>query len=85
MLKSDNEIPASTLFIHGFDSDTKDILSYVNRFGKDKLNKNQISICLEQRTNKPDECIMIALSELGMKINAESYKIGKALGILGEN
>ena len=90
MLKSGDKIPASTLFIYGFDSDAKGIMSYLNRYGKDKLNKKQISLCLQQRTNKPDQCTMIALSELGMKeipvyVDAESYKIGKALGILGEN
>ena len=87
MLKSGEEIPATTLLIHPSGSSIDDTLDYINIYGADGLNDNQLFVDFNQRTDNPDHCVFFALKNLGIKevpmyVDNDTYKLANALGIL---
>jgi len=86
MLKSGEEIPASTLYLTSCIG-SSGLENYVELYGADKLNKNTIIADFNQETDKPDHCIFEAFKDLGMKkipvyMDDDSFEIAKTLGIL---
>ncbi len=87
MLKSGDEIPATTLSIIPDSANIDDAINYVKKFGIDLIDPGVFFVSLEQRTDKPDHCVFFALQNLGMKnipvyMDINTYKIANALGIL---
>jgi len=87
MLKVGNKIPATTFYITSMGTDVEDTLEYINRFGADNLNDNQLFFAFSQRTNKPDHCLFFALKEMGINnipvyVNEDTFRIASELGIL---
>lgn len=87
ILKSGDRITPQTLSIKylGDDSTPESLQRYVERFGKDKLNPNSISIWQEQRGN--DFNTYYGLKDLGFKsipvyLNKDSYNNAQTLGLL---
>lgn len=86
MLKSGDKFPTTTLHIVPNFSSIEDTLEYIEKFGKENLNDDMISILFSQQTNEPDNCVYFALKDLGMDkipvyVNKDSYAIGNALGL----
>lgn len=86
MLKSGDEIPASTLHITSVSSQ-EDLLDYIKRYGADKLNSQQLIMDFSQKTDDPDHCMYFAFKDLGMNkipvyVDKDTYQIADALGIL---
>lgn len=89
MLKKGDKLPATTFVIRNQSGagTTEDAVNYIKRFGADRLNDNQLFIGFDQRTDDPDHCVFFALRDLGMQdipvyVDADTQKIGVALGIL---
>ncbi len=87
MIKSGQSIPVTTLSITPSTGYMDDVLEYIDKFGAENLNKDQLFVDFIQRTDDPDHCVYFALSKLGMKdipiyIDGGSFKIARALGIL---
>ena len=88
MLKTGDEIPATTLWISPSGSKVDDTLDYINTWGADNLNKEQIFVEFNQvEEDDPDHCIFFALKNMGIKevpvyVNEDTYKLASALGIL---
>ena len=85
MLRSGDEIPATTLTIHD-PSGNEDLRRYVNRFGADRLNNEQIFIDFNQKTDDPDHCVYFALRDMGIDkipvyVDSQSYEAGSILGL----
>ena len=86
MLKSGDEIPASTLYINP-EMGKDNMLEYIKRFGKERINPDSIYINFSQRTDKPDHCVFFAMKDRGMTeipvyMNQDSYEVANALGIV---
>lgn len=86
MLKSGNEIPATTLYITPW-STKEEALDYIKNWGSSNLNDDSISVDFNQRTDDPDHCMYFAMKNAGMTsipvyVNNDTYELGKALGIL---
>lgn len=87
MMKSGDKLPATTLYINPTGESTDDAVEYVKKFGKDRLNENQLSFMFTQRTDDPDQCMYFGMKDLGMDkipmyVNKDTYKIADALGLL---
>ncbi len=87
ILRSGDEITPQTLLIRYLDNDStpESLKKYIERFGKDKLNPNSISIWQEQRDINYNA--YYGLKDLGFKripvyLDKDSYKNAQALGIL---
>lgn len=86
MLKSGNEIPATSVYINPV-SGKDSMIEYIEHFGKDKINPSSIFIGFEQKTNDPDHCMYFAMKDAGMKeipvyMDQDSYELANALGIV---
>lgn len=86
MLRKDDNIPVSTLYIIPNGSD-EDFIKYVDCWGPDLLNSNQIYIGLAQSDDEPDHCMYFAMKELGMKkipvyVNQATRTLCEKLGLL---
>ena len=89
MLKSGDEIPATTLSIIPDSANIDDAIDYVKKYGIDLIEPGVLFVSWEQRTDSPDHCVFFALQNLGMKnipvyMDVNSYKLANALGILEE-
>ena len=87
MLKTGEEIPATTFCIMPRGNSIEETLEYIDTFGAKNLNHEQLFIGFDQRTQKPDHCVFFALKEMGMKnipvyVESDTYEIANALGIL---
>ncbi|MBR1617800.1 hypothetical protein IJ670_06575 [bacterium] len=85
MIKSGEKIPATTLHIASY-SDNQDLRRYVNNFGVENLNEEQVMLDFVQQTDNPDHCVFFALQDLGMDkipvyVDEKSYEAGKILGL----
>ena len=85
MLRSGDEIPASTLIIHN-PSNNEDLKKYVDNFGAENLNDGQIMTYFTQSTDDPDHCIYFALKDKGINeipvyVDKQSYEAGNILGL----
>ena len=92
IIKSGDKILATTLFINPeegyfeFGKGNKHLKKYVETFGVERLNKDQIGLYFAQRTNQPDHCTYFALRDLGMGkipvyVNNQNLETGKILGL----
>ena len=86
IIKSGDKIPATTLHINATGESTDDTVDYINKFGADRLNDDQLVLMFTQRTDDPDHCMFFGMKDLGMDkvpvyVNNDTYKIGNALGI----
>ena len=86
MLRCGEKIPATTLMIYDHNADNEKLKRYVDRFGVNNLNKNQIFADFNQRTDKPDHCVYFALKDMGINkipvyVDDKSYEAGKILGL----
>jgi len=86
ILKSGDKISATTLMIYPTGETVDDAVNYIEKFGADCLNHNQLSVMFIQKTEEPDQCMYFGLKKLGMdKIpmyaDKNSYKLGNALGL----
>ena len=92
MIKSGDKITATTLFINpeegyfSFGEGNKRLKKYVETFGIERLNKEQIGLFFCQRTNQPDHCTYFALKDLGMDkipvyVDKQGYEAGRILGL----
>ena len=86
MLKSGAEIPATTLSIRPVSSSNDDLIKYINRFGVENLNSEQIFVDFNQETDNPDHCVYFALRDLGFEnvpvyVDSETLQLGEKLGI----
>lgn len=86
MLKSGNEIPASTLYLTPI-SGKKEMLDYINVFGAENINPESLMVDFSKRTSEPDHLMFFAMADAGLTeipvyVDDDSYEIGKALGIL---
>ncbi|MCR5265381.1 MAG: hypothetical protein K6E29_02155 [Cyanobacteria bacterium RUI128] len=87
MIRSGDKLPATTLYITPTGESTDDAVNYIKRFGKDRLNEDQLSFMFTQRTDDPDQCMYFGMKDLGMDkvpmyVNKDTYKIADALGLL---
>lgn len=87
MLKSGDEIPATTLWINPIGESLEDTLRYIDIFGADRLNDKQLMVEFNQTTDDPDHCVAFALKNLGIKevpmyVDNDTYQLANALGIL---
>ena len=87
MLKSGDTFPVSTISITPDSANIDDAVAYIKKYGIDLIEPGLLFVDFNQRTNDPDHCVYFALQDLGMKnipvyMNANSYKIADALGIL---
>lgn len=85
MIKSGDEIPASTLYITPWNG-TKDALDYMEKYGSENLNKNSISFDLNQTTDSPDHCMYFAMKDAGMTavpvyVDKDTYQLGLAMNL----
>lgn len=85
MLKSGDDIPASSLYITSM-TGTNDALDYIEHFGKENLNQDSISFCLSQKTNAPDHCMYFAMKDAGMAavpvyVDDNTYRLGLAMDL----
>ena len=85
MLRSGDKIPASSLAIYNL-SGNQDLKYYVESFGADNLNKEQLIIGFNQKTDDPDHCIYFALKDMGFDnipvyVDDETYEAGRILGL----
>lgn len=86
MLKSEEEIPAATLYITPWSS-KEDALDYISKWGSENLNDNSVNIDLSQRTNAPDHCMYFAMKDAGMTsipvyVDNDTYELGQAMGLI---
>ena len=86
MIKSGDKLPATTLYITPTGESTEDTVSYIKKFGADRLNEDQLSFMFVKRTDDPDHCLYYALKNLGMDkvpvyVDKDTHSIGSALGI----
>lgn len=86
MLKSGNKFPATTLCISPNGASLEDTLEYIEKYGANRLNDDQLSFYFDKRTNDPDHCVYFALRNLGMEeipvyVSFDSYKLGSVLGL----
>lgn len=89
LLKSGDKITPQTLSIRYLDDDStpESLRRYVERFGKNNLNPDSISIYQEQRGDRTDINTYYGLKDLGFKkipvyMDKDSYKNAQALGLL---
>lgn len=85
MLRNGDSIPATTLIIRN-SSGNEDLREYVDRFGAENLNNNQIFVTFNQKTDDPDHCTYFALKDMGMNkipvyVDSQSYEAGVILGL----
>ena len=83
-IRSGEKFPATTLFIST--SNTNALVNYIDRYGADNLNNNQVSLDFSGRTLGQDQCVYFALKNLGLKkvpvyVDAQTYLIGNKLGL----
>ena len=86
MLRCGEVIPVTTLMIYDHNADNESLKRYVHRFGVNNLNKNQVFVDFNQRTDNPDHCVYFALKDMGMKkipvyVDDKSYQAGTILGL----
>lgn len=87
ILKKGDNISVSTLYLTPNGSSDEDFIKYVESWGPDLLNSNQLFICLAQNTDEPDQCMYFALKELGMNkipvyVNEQTHVLCEKLGLL---
>ena len=87
MIKSGDKITPTTLCIKPTGETVDETVNYINKFGSDNLNKDQLLFVFSQRTNEPDHCTFFGMKDLGMDkvpvyVDKDTFKIGNALGIL---
>lgn len=85
MIKSGDEIPASTLYITPWNG-TKEALDYIEKYGLENLNKNSMNFDLSQATDSPDHCMYFAMKDTGMAsipvyVDKDTYKLGLAMNL----
>ncbi len=86
LLKSMDEIPASTLYITTWNRPDETV-EYIRNNGSPE--KNSIVFNFEKLTDDPDNCIYFAMKGIGMKdipvyLDDASYLVAYALGIIKE-
>ncbi len=89
MLRSGEEIPAPTISIIPDSSNVDDAVNYIKKYGSNLIEPGLLFVSLDQRTDKPNHCVYFAMQDLGMEnipvyMDANSYKIANALGIIEE-
>ena len=88
MLKTKDEIPATTLWISPYAASVDSTIDYIERYGVEGLNKEQLFVEFNQADyDVPDHCMFFALKNMGIKevpvyVNKETYRLANALGIL---
>lgn len=87
ILKSGGSIPATSLYINTNGASIEDTLHYIDAYGAENLNPEQLSIDFCQRTDDPDQCVYFGLRDLGMKhipvcVDDNTYKLCEALGLI---
>lgn len=85
MLRSGDEISTTTLSIYD-PSGNEDLKRYVDTFGVERLNEEQIFVTFNQTTNKPDHCAFFAFEDMGMSkipvyVDSKTYEAGTILGL----
>lgn len=85
MLRCGDKIPATTLVIQNH-SGNEDLRRYINRFGVNNLNENQLFIDFNQKTNNPDHCVYFAFKDMGINkipiyVDNQSFEAGHILGL----
>ena len=85
MLRNGDKIPTTTLTIQN-PSGNEDLRRYVDRFGANRLNDEQIFIDFNQKTDDPDHCVYFALRNVGIDkipvyVDSQSYEAGSILGL----
>ena len=85
MFRKNREVPASTLVINN-PSGNKNLWRYVNVYGVNRLNDEQVMFDFVQKTDDPDHCVYFALKDMGLEkipvyVDSQSYEAGKILGL----
>lgn len=85
MLRSGDDIPATTLRILD-PSGNNDLRRYVDTFGVEHLNDEQIFIDFSQKTDNPDHCVYFALKDMGIDkipvyVDSQTLEAGHILGL----
>lgn len=86
MLKTGDKIPATTLVINPQSGNIDELERYINQYGVNSLNKNQISVDFDQRTDNPDHCVYFAFklmnfNKIPVYVDNDTYKAGQILGL----
>lgn len=89
MFLNGKDIPATTLKIIPLYGDNTNLEEYVENYGANRLNMNQINIDFTQQTDSPDHCTYFALKAMHLNkipvyVDDETLEAGKILGILEE-
>ena len=87
MMTEDNEFPLTSLYITPNCMNKEELIEYIDRFGANNLNDEELFIDFSQRTNNPDHCTYFALNNIGLEyvlfyVDNDTYEIGEKLGIL---
>lgn len=90
MIKSGDKIPATTFHVVPAGESVEDSIDYINKFGADRLNNDQLILMFNQYTDNPDHCMFFGMKDLGMDnvpvyINKDTYEIGNSLGLFKYN
>ena len=85
MFKSNDEIPATTLWIKN-PSGNKNLWRYANIVGANRLDDEKVMVDFIQKTDNPDHCVYFALRAMGLDkipvyVDNESYEAGRILGL----
>lgn len=86
MLRDGSSFPATTLTIYPRFGSIDDLKHYVDNYGPDRLNENQVIIDFNQETDNPDHCVYFALRDMGLNkvpvyVDDATYEAGSALGL----
>ena len=87
MLRSGDPITTTTMYIKNKNgNNSQELIEYINKYGIDGLNKQQITIDFNQETDDPDHCVYFGLRNKKMKeipvyVDSETYNIAQALGL----
>lgn len=87
MIKSGDKITATSLYIIPLGESVKDTVKYINAYGADRLNDNQLSFVFNQESDEPDHCTFFGMKDLGMNeipvyVDNDTLKLGKALELI---
>ncbi len=85
MLRNGDDIPATTLIIQD-PSGNNALRRYVDTFGVEHLNNEQIFVNFNQKTDNPDHCVYFALKDMGINkipvyADSQTLEAGHILGL----
>jgi len=86
-LKSGKNFPTTTFMIRPAGSIQDELLNYIDVWGAENLNDNQIFLDFNQQTDLPDHCMFFALRDLGIEkvpvdVDLDTYILCEELGLL---